>query len=220
MTSRRSSAGPPSRRSRRATIPASRSWRSCSSAPGCFTRSNARSGRKSTDPLSISHRERPFDKRSGGPAQREGEGPAPPIAHHDRTKLISRNQPSPRPSPMGEGDNGIPSMASSSPPVIGVIGGSGLYQIDGLTDVEWRRVDSPFGKPSDALCFGRLDGQQVVFLPRHGRGHPVPPSEINFRANIDALKRCGVTDIISLSAVGSLKQELAPGDFVIVDQFI
>jgi len=113
-----------------------------------------------------------------------------------------------------------PAMASSSPPVIGVIGGSGLYQIDGLSDVEWRRVDSPFGKPSDALCFGRLDGQQVVFLPRHGRGHPVPPSEINFRANIDALKRSGVTDIISLSAVGSLKQELAPGDFVIVDQFI
>jgi len=111
-------------------------------------------------------------------------------------------------------------MASSSSPVIGVIGGSGLYQIDGLSDVEWRRVDSPFGKPSDALCFGRLDGQQVVFLPRHGRGHPVPPSEINFRANIDALKRSGVTDIISLSAVGSLKQELAPGDFVIVDQFI
>jgi 5'-methylthioadenosine phosphorylase len=111
-------------------------------------------------------------------------------------------------------------MASSSSPVIGVIGGSGLYQIDGLSEVEWRRVDSPFGKPSDALCFGRLDGQQVVFLPRHGRGHPVPPSEINFRANIDALKRSGVTDIISLSAVGSLKQELAPGDFVIVDQFV
>jgi 5'-methylthioadenosine phosphorylase len=110
-------------------------------------------------------------------------------------------------------------MASSSP-VIGVIGGSGLYQIDGLTDIEWRHVASPFGKPSDALCFGRLGGQEVIFLPRHGRGHPVPPSEINFRANIDALKRSGVTDVISLSAVGSLKQELAPGDFVIVDQFI
>ena len=104
--------------------------------------------------------------------------------------------------------------------MIGIIGGSGLYQIDGLTDVEWRPVASPFGKPSDALCFGRLGGQQVIFLPRHGRGHPMPPSEINFRANIDALKRSGVTDIISLSAVGSLKQELAPGDFVIVDQFI
>jgi 5'-methylthioadenosine phosphorylase len=109
---------------------------------------------------------------------------------------------------------------SSSVPVIGIIGGSGLYEIDGLTDVEWRHVASPFGTPSDALCFGRLDGVQVVFLPRHGRGHPLPPSEINYRANIDALKRCGVTDIVSLSAVGSLKEELAPGDFVIVDQFI
>src|SRR5271154_4932049 len=105
-------------------------------------------------------------------------------------------------------------------PVIGIIGGSGLYEIDGLTDVEWRRVDSPFGETSDEFCFGRLDGQAVVFLPRHGRGHPLPPSGINFRANIDALKRCGVTDIVSLSAVGSLREDLAPGDFVLVDQFI
>ena len=104
--------------------------------------------------------------------------------------------------------------------VIGVIGGSGLYQIDGLADLEWRRVGSPFGETSDAFCFGRLDGHQVIFLPRHGRGHPLPPSTINFRANIDALKRCGVTDILSLSAVGSLRQDLAPGDFVVVDQFI
>lgn len=111
-------------------------------------------------------------------------------------------------------------MSQSPPPVIGIIGGSGLYQIDGLTDIEWRRVDSPFGEPSDALCFGRLGGQPVVFLPRHGRGHKLPPSSINFRANIDALKRCGVTDILSLSAVGSLREELAPGDFVLVDQFI
>ncbi len=111
-------------------------------------------------------------------------------------------------------------MSSSSPPVIGVIGGSGLYQIDGLTEIEWRRVESPFGEPSDELCFGRLGGIQVVFLPRHGRGHRVPPSAINFRANIDALKRSGVTDILSLSAVGSLREELAPGDFVLVDQFI
>ena len=105
-------------------------------------------------------------------------------------------------------------------PVIGIIGGSGLYEIDGLADVEWRRVASPFGETSDEFCFGRLDGQPVVFLPRHGRGHPLPPSGINFRANIDALKRCGVTDIISLSAVGSLREDLAPGDFVLVDQFI
>jgi len=109
---------------------------------------------------------------------------------------------------------------SAKEPVIGILGGSGLYQIDGLTDVEWRRVASPFGETSDAFCFGRLGGQQVVFLPRHGRGHPIPPSEINFRANIDALKRCGVTDIISLSAVGSLREDLAPGDFVVIDQFI
>jgi len=104
--------------------------------------------------------------------------------------------------------------------VIGVIGGSGLYQIDGLADVEWRRVESPFGLTSDAFCFGTLDGQPVVFLPRHGRGHVLPPTAIPFRANIDALKRCGVTDIISLSAVGSLREDLAPGDFVVIDQFI
>jgi 5'-methylthioadenosine phosphorylase len=105
-------------------------------------------------------------------------------------------------------------------PVIGIIGGSGLYEIAGLTHVEWRRVASPFGDTSDQFCFGRLEGQPVVFLPRHGRGHPLPPSAINFRANIDALKRCGVTDILSLSAVGSLREELSPGDFVLVDQFI
>jgi 5'-methylthioadenosine phosphorylase len=104
--------------------------------------------------------------------------------------------------------------------VIGVIGGSGLYQIDGLADVAWRRVESPFGATSDEFCFGILDGQPVVFLPRHGRGHELPPSAINFRANIDALKRCGVTDIVSLSAVGSLREDLAPGDFVVIDQFI
>src|SRR5579863_8116775 len=104
--------------------------------------------------------------------------------------------------------------------VIGIIGGSGLYQIDGLADVIWRRVDSPFGATSDEFCFGTLDGQAVIFLPRHGRGHVLPPTAINFRANIDALKRCGVTDIVSLSAVGSLRENLAPGDFVVVDQFI
>ena len=104
--------------------------------------------------------------------------------------------------------------------VIGIIGGSGLYQIDGLSNVAWRRVASPYGEPSDELCFGELLGTQVVFLPRHGRGHVIPPSEINFRANVDALKRAGVTDIISLSAVGSLKEELQPGTFVLVDQFI
>jgi 5'-methylthioadenosine phosphorylase len=107
-----------------------------------------------------------------------------------------------------------------SAPVIGIIGGSGLYEIDGLADVVWRRVDSPFGQTSDEFCFGSLGGQEVVFVARHGRGHVLPPSEINFRANIDALKRCGVTDIVSLSAVGSLREDLTPGDFVIADQFI
>lgn len=106
------------------------------------------------------------------------------------------------------------------PSVIGVIGGSGVYGIDGLVNKRWVSVSSPFGTPSDELLFGELNGQQLVFLPRHGRGHKIPPSEINFRANIDALKRAGVTDVISVSAVGSLREHLKPGMFVIVDQFI
>jgi 5'-methylthioadenosine phosphorylase len=104
--------------------------------------------------------------------------------------------------------------------VLGVIGGSGVYDIDGLTNTRWERVDSPFGAPSDELLFGELAGQQLVFLPRHGRGHRIGPTDINFRANIDALKRAGVTAVISVSAVGSLREHLAPGMFVIVDQFI
>ncbi|WNG41265.1 S-methyl-5'-thioadenosine phosphorylase [Archangium violaceum] len=111
-------------------------------------------------------------------------------------------------------------MPHSSPPVIGIIGGSGLYQIDGLQDVSWRKVSSPYGEPSDELCFGTLEGTQVVFLPRHGRGHRISPSDLNFRANIDALKRAGVTDVLSVSAVGSLREDLPPGTFVVVDQFI
>ncbi len=109
---------------------------------------------------------------------------------------------------------------SGCPPVIGVIGGSGLYGIDGLTEVRRTRVDTPFGTPSDEFIIGTLDGQKIVFLPRHGKGHALSPSALNFRANIDALKRLGVTEILSLSAVGSLREDLAPGDFVIVDQFI
>jgi 5'-methylthioadenosine phosphorylase len=105
-------------------------------------------------------------------------------------------------------------------PVIGIIGGSGLYDIDGLEDKQWRRVDTPWGEPSDMLLFGRLGGVQCVFLPRHGRGHRLSPTHLNYRANIDAMKRAGVTDVLSLSAVGSLKEELPPGHFVIVDQFI
>ncbi len=107
-----------------------------------------------------------------------------------------------------------------SGPAVGIIGGSGLYDIDGLSNVRWEDVASPFGAPSDALCFGELDGRQLVFLPRHGRGHTIPPSEINFRANIDALKRAGVTEIVALSAVGSLHERYEPGSFVLVDQFI
>jgi 5'-methylthioadenosine phosphorylase len=108
----------------------------------------------------------------------------------------------------------------SENPVLGIIGGSGVYDIEGLTNRIWKKVDSPFGFPSDELLFGNLYGEKMVFLPRHGRGHKIPPSEINFRANIDALKRAGVTDLISVSAVGSLKEDLPPGTFVIVDQFI
>ena len=111
-------------------------------------------------------------------------------------------------------------MSASIDPVIGLIGGSGLYDIDGLEDREWRRIATPWGEPSDELLFGRLAGVRCVFLPRHGRGHPTPPSALNYRANIDALKRAGVTDILSLSAVGSLREDLPPGHFVIVDQFI
>ena len=111
-------------------------------------------------------------------------------------------------------------MAHSHSPVIGILGGSGLYDIEGLTNQRREKVHSSFGEPSDELCFGELEGVQLVFLPRHGRGHRLPPSEINFRANIDALKRVGVTDILSVSAVGSLNPDLAPGTFVIVDQFI
>jgi len=105
-------------------------------------------------------------------------------------------------------------------PVLGVIGGSGVYEIDGLSDTRWQAVDTPWGAPSDELLFGSLDGVQMVFLPRHGRGHVQSPSSINYRANIDAMKRSGVTDIISLSACGSFKEELPPGTFVIIDQFI
>src|SRR6201994_4073420 len=105
-------------------------------------------------------------------------------------------------------------------PVIGIIGGSGLYDIDGLEDKAWRRAEPPWAAPSDHLLFGRPDGIQCVFLPRHGRGHPTSPTHLNYRANIDALKRSGVTDVLSLSAVGSLREDLPPGHFVIVDQFI
>ncbi len=103
---------------------------------------------------------------------------------------------------------------------IGVIGGSGLYEIDGLANPEWVTVESPFGAPSDAILTGTLDGVPMAFLPRHGRGHVYSPTSVPYRANIDALKRLGVTDVVSVSACGSFREEMAPGDFVIVDQFI
>ena len=105
-------------------------------------------------------------------------------------------------------------------PVLGVLGGSGVYDVDGLEDARWERVPSAFGEPSDALLRGTLGGQPIVFLPRHGRGHRLPPSEVNYRANIDALKRAGVTDLVSVSAVGSFRAALAPGTLVLIDQFI
>ncbi|WP_371225303.1 S-methyl-5'-thioadenosine phosphorylase [Roseovarius sp. 2305UL8-3] len=103
---------------------------------------------------------------------------------------------------------------------IGVIGGSGLYQIDGLEDATWQSVGSPWGTPSDQVLTGTLNGVDMAFLPRHGRGHVHSPTTVPYRANIDALKRLGVTDVISVSACGSFRENMAPGDFVIVDQFI
>lgn len=103
---------------------------------------------------------------------------------------------------------------------IGIIGGSGLYAMDALDEAQWIAVDTPWGAPSDALLVGRLHGVKFVFLPRHGRGHRIPPGQVNYRANVDALKRAGCTDIVAVSAVGSLREALEPGRFVIVDQFI
>ncbi len=104
--------------------------------------------------------------------------------------------------------------------MIGIIGGSGLYDIDGLEEAQWQDVKTPWGDPSDQILTGRLDGVKMAFLPRHGRGHIQTPTSINYRANIDALKQLGVTDIVSLSACGSFHEDMAPGHFVIVDQFI
>jgi len=103
---------------------------------------------------------------------------------------------------------------------LGIIGGSGLYSIEGLEDSQWIKVDTPWGSPSDKILRAKLNGKEIFFLPRHARGHKINPSNINFRANIDALKQLGVTDILSMSAVGSLKEDLEPGKFVLVDQFI
>lgn len=104
--------------------------------------------------------------------------------------------------------------------ILGVLGGSGVYEIDALEDRSWRAVETPWGAPSDELLFGRIGEVELVFLPRHGRGHRLSPSGVNARANIDALKRAGCTDVVSLSAVGSLREDLSPGTFVLVDQYV
>ena len=109
--------------------------------------------------------------------------------------------------------------SESKTDILGIIGGSGLYQMEGLTNVREESVDTPFGSPSDKLVFGEINGKKLVFLPRHGKGHRILPSEINYAANIYALKVSGVKKVISVSAVGSLKKEIKPGDMVIVDQF-
>ena len=103
---------------------------------------------------------------------------------------------------------------------IGILGGSGLYEMDALDEAQWIAVDTPWGPPSDELLVGRIEGVKFVFLPRHGRGHRIPPGEVNARANVDALKRAGCTDLLAISAVGSLREALAPGRFVAVDQFV
>ncbi len=107
-----------------------------------------------------------------------------------------------------------------SEPLLAIVGGSGLYDLPGLTDTAWVTVDTSWGAPSDQIFRGRLGGAQLAFLPRHGRGHRIPPSEVNYRANIAALKMLGATDVLSLSAVGGLRADLPPGTFVVVDQFI
>ncbi len=103
---------------------------------------------------------------------------------------------------------------------LGIIGGSGLYKMEGFEKTKWKKVNTPWGKPSDEILIAKLNKEELCFIPRHSRGHKINPSNINFRANIDALKQLGVTDVISVSAVGSLKENLEPGKFVIVDQFI
>ena len=111
-------------------------------------------------------------------------------------------------------------MAEQPQTTIGIIGGTGLYDLEGFEDAQWVTIQSPFGRPSDDILIGRFEGYRVAFLPRHGRGHRVSPSQLNYRANIDILKRAGVDRILAFSAVGSLKEELTPGTFVLVDQYI
>jgi 5'-methylthioadenosine phosphorylase len=108
---------------------------------------------------------------------------------------------------------------TSPEPAIGVLGGSGLYEMDGVEDIRWVKVKTPFGDPSDAYCTGRFEGRRVIFLPRHGRGHRLTPSELNYRANIFGMKQLGARALVSISAVGSMKEEIHPLDLVVPDQF-
>ena len=111
-------------------------------------------------------------------------------------------------------------MAQNGQTTVGIIGGTGLYELEGFRDAQWVTVQSPFGKPSDDILIGTFEGHRVAFLPRHGRGHRIPADQVNYRANIDALKRVGVDRLLGFSAVGSLREELSPGTFVLVDQYI
>jgi 5'-methylthioadenosine phosphorylase len=141
------------------------------------------------------------DRRPGVGRGKIAAGAAPPVAD-------------------GGASAGIDRVRAMSKAVLGIIGGSGLYDLPGLEDRAEQRVTTPWGEPSDVLHTGRIGATPIVFLARHGRGHRIPPSEINYRANIDALKRLGVTDLVSFSACGSYREELGPGTFVLVDQFV
>jgi len=142
----------------------------------------------------------------------------------DGTRAKPRSKAATKPRPAARPKSRPKSQPSQQPraggPVVGIIGGSGLYDIEGIEDKQWRSLATPWGEPSGEMLFGRLAGLDCVFLPRHDRGHRLAPTDLPYRANIDALKRAGVTEIISLSAVGSLREDLPPGTFVIIDQFI
>lgn len=138
-------------------------------------------------------------------------------------KTVSRSGPSAKPAVAprpGAGKMACGQRGAGMERVIGVIGGSGVYEIGGLEGAHWRRVATPWGEPSDAVLTGTLGAVRMAFLPRHGRGHVHSPTEVPYRANIDALKRLGATEVVSVSACGSFREEMAPGDFVIVDQFV
>lgn len=140
--------------------------------------------------------------------------------HADHALCFSRQGPAPQVGRFGQDETFLADQSGSSSWTIGIIGGSGLYAIDGLEDAQEIAVSSPFGPPSGPVTIGRIGNVRLAFLSRHGAGHRISPEAINYRANIDVLKRCGVTDLVAISAIGSLREELEPGSFVAVDQFI